>query len=133
MLTRAMLCLGLAALATSASAQENDAWAQLRAGMTRIEADALLGRPLLRSTGKGFELWTYSGGAEVIFYRGPVYAWTAPMPTPAAVASETTKYTHDVFFLPGRPLPSRGQPAPAPQPKDNEGYNLQELLKYRRR
>jgi len=54
-----------------------DRWAQLKIGMTAEETVAALGEPLIRSVGRGFELWIYDHRAEVIFY-GPVIGWTAP-------------------------------------------------------
>ena len=41
------------------------------------EATAKLGLPLLRTKGRGFEIWTYDNGAEMMMY-GSLIAWTAP-------------------------------------------------------
>lgn len=46
--------------------------------MTPAATFAALGKPLLRTAGRGFELWIYDHNAEVVFFRGPVIAWTAP-------------------------------------------------------
>lgn len=35
---------------------------------------------MLKNRGRGFELWLYDGGAEVVCYRNVVVAWTAPTP-----------------------------------------------------
>jgi len=54
-----------------------DGWSHLKLGMSTNDAVAALGQPLLRSEGRGFEVWTYDNRAEVVFY-GQVIAWTAP-------------------------------------------------------
>jgi hypothetical protein len=61
-----------------------DGWAQLKAGMTRTEAVAVLGGELLASRGRGFEVAIYDGRAEVVFLLGQVVAWTAPASSQAA-------------------------------------------------
>ncbi len=53
------------------------AWDQLRIGMTEVEAEAILGKPLLRSAGQDFAVWIYNHRAELVFY-GPLIAWSAP-------------------------------------------------------
>ena len=53
------------------------AWDQLRIGMTEVEAEAILGAPLLRSVGQDFAVWIYNHRAELVFY-GPLIAWSAP-------------------------------------------------------
>src|SRR5262245_49543351 len=73
---RLMALLGCLWPAIAAGA---DGWSRLRSGMTPVETAATLGAPLIRSGGHGFELWVYDGHAEVVFYRGPVVAWTAPL------------------------------------------------------
>lgn len=45
--------------------------------MTADETLATLGAPLLRTSGNGFELWTYDRQAEVVFY-GDLVGWTSP-------------------------------------------------------
>jgi hypothetical protein len=45
--------------------------------MAAEEAVAALGEPLLRTSGKGLELWIYDNQAEVLLY-GPVIGWTTP-------------------------------------------------------
>ena len=54
-----------------------DDWSDLKLGMTAEETIATLGRPLLRTTGRGFETWIYDNGAEVLLY-GSLVGWTAP-------------------------------------------------------
>jgi hypothetical protein len=57
------------------SARAADAWAQLKLGMTSIQAVAVVGAPLQRSSGQGFQVWTYDNRAELVFY-GPLIGWT---------------------------------------------------------
>jgi hypothetical protein len=59
------------------SARAADAWAQLKLGMTSIQAVAVVGAPLQRSSGQGFQVWTYDNRAELVFY-GPLIGWTEP-------------------------------------------------------
>lgn len=82
----AMLFLGLCPLAGRAA--EN--WSQLKIGMSVEETLATLGQPLLRSTGRGFETWTYDKGGDVLVY-GSLIGWTAPASpalAPVAVRSK---------------------------------------------
>lgn len=72
----ALLCaLGFLAGSTKAA---DDAWLQLKAGMDRFDTQTALGKPLFKNIGRGFEVWIYDSGAEVLCYRGTVVAWTAP-------------------------------------------------------
>ena len=54
-------------------------WGSIRSGMTAIEVSTAIGVPLLRNDGHGFSTWLYDGKSEVVFYRGVVMAWTAPV------------------------------------------------------
>ena len=54
-----------------------DRWAQLKIGMTAYETAAVIGEPLFRSAGRGFELWIYDRHAEVLFF-GSLIGWTTP-------------------------------------------------------
>jgi hypothetical protein len=98
--------------------------------MSSAETAAVLGQPLLRSGAKGFELWIYSGGAEVLFHQGPVMAWTAPTAVPTATPVAANTYSHDVYFLPGRPMPKPGSGGRRSS-SATSGYSLEELLRYR--
>jgi hypothetical protein len=69
--TAAMLC-------ACTIAKGDDGWGQLKAGMTRVDAVSSLGTPLFKNLGRGFELWIYDRGAEIVCYRGMLVAWTAP-------------------------------------------------------
>src|SRR5512141_1565394 len=89
---RTASCLGWAAalLLLATSVEAADGWSRLRPGMTRGETMTVLGSPVLKTNGHGFELWLYDGGAEVVCYRGVVLGWTAPRasaPAPVQVAA----------------------------------------------
>lgn len=75
---RRIVTLLSALLLLTAAVHGADGWAQLKAGMTRAEMATTLGEPLMRSSGRQFELCIYDAGAEVLCYRGTVVAWTAP-------------------------------------------------------
>jgi hypothetical protein len=62
-------------------------WARLTLGMTTEQTVALLGSPLLRTRGHGFETWTYDHGAEVLVH-GTVVGWTAPASARLLVRSQ---------------------------------------------
>ena len=53
-------------------------WKNLKAGMTHDAVQAQLGQPLLKSSGRGFEVWIYDAQTEVVWLRGVVVAWTPP-------------------------------------------------------
>ena len=66
---------------TSGSAAEG--WSVLKAGMSRADTESALGDPMFKNVARGFEVWFYDRGAEVLCFQGFVVAWTAP----AGVAS----------------------------------------------
>jgi hypothetical protein len=72
-----LLLLALLSLLPPGTARGADGWAQLKLGMTAEQAMAVVGAPLFRCEGRGFELWIYDSRAEVVMYGG-VIAWTAP-------------------------------------------------------
>ena len=74
---------GLLLLVVTGAARGADRWAQLRLGMTTNEAVSALGEPLVRSAGRGFELWIYDHDAEVLFF-GDLVGWTTPGTGPSA-------------------------------------------------
>lgn len=78
MLRNTLRLVALIALASPAFAVGRGGWPLLKLGMTPGETIGALGVPLIRSASRGFELWIYDGRAEVLFFRGPVIAWTAP-------------------------------------------------------
>ena len=53
-------------------------WTQLKIGMSAEELVDVLGEPVFRRQGRGFETWTYDQGAEVLVY-GIVVGWTTPI------------------------------------------------------
>lgn len=65
-------------LLVSSTAFAADKWENLKPGMTRAEAAAVLGTELVASSGRGFEIAIYEDKAEVVYLRGQVVAWTAP-------------------------------------------------------
>jgi len=84
------------------SAQAATHWDQLKVGMSADEALQYVGEPLLRAKARGLERWIYDGAGEVVFYGGPVQAWTVPSPSPLSAAKPVES---DVMFRP----PPRGQ------------------------
>ena len=86
MLRNTLLRTAAAVLLVPVSAWGAGSWGQLKAGMTRSEAVAVLGTELVASKGGGFEVAIYDGRAEVVFLRGQVVAWTAPVSSEAAPA-----------------------------------------------
>jgi hypothetical protein len=68
-------------------------WAQLKIGMAGEEIIALLGEPLMRSAGRGFQTWTYDDGAEVLVC-GLVMGWTMPNSIAVAVRSQDVWRAH---------------------------------------
>jgi len=77
-----MLSKSLAVLAAFAlggvGASGAEGWSVLRSGMNRSDTTHALGDPLLKNSARGFEVWVYDGGAEVLCFMGVVVAWTAP-------------------------------------------------------
>jgi hypothetical protein len=70
------LCAVVALVTCSGRAGEG--WSLLKSGMNRADTATTLGDPLLKNIGRGFEVWLYDGGAEVLCLHGMVVAWTAP-------------------------------------------------------
>jgi len=109
-------------------------WTKLKVGMSADEIVSLLGDPVLRSKGRGFETWTYEHGAEVLIY-GLVVGWTTPATATVLVRSQDV-WSH----RPGgeylatlraavRP-PARKAQATAPvKPAATQGLGYEEYLK----
>ncbi|AOS45937.1 hypothetical protein Verru16b_03028 [Lacunisphaera limnophila] len=76
------LCLVVAGPLSAAP----ESWTGLKIGMSAEQTVTLLGSPLLRSRGHGFETWTYDAGAEVVIH-GNVVGWTGPATTGSAARS----------------------------------------------
>jgi hypothetical protein len=66
------------ALLTACAVHGADGWAQLKGGMSRADAIAVLGVPLVESRGREFAVAIYDERAEVIFVDDRVIDWTAP-------------------------------------------------------
>lgn len=64
-------------LLVSSLSAEPMPWSQLKIGMSADELVSVLGDPVFRRQGRGFETWTYDEGAEVLVY-GIVVGWTTP-------------------------------------------------------
>ena len=95
-----------------AQAETTPHWDALKKGMTPAETFALLGKPLLRSANRGFDLWIYDCGAEVLFFRGPVIAWTKPNTT-ITVPSASDSFEWPVLWTPPvLPAKPKGQNEP---------------------
>ena len=123
--TLAVLFVVLAGSARAASA-----WTQLKLGMTAEQAVAIVGEPLQRSAGQGFEIWTYDDRAELLFY-GPLVGWTAPR------SADMIARSVDVWSA---PMAATAQPQILPRPvataKSSAALNVaasSSLPSYRRR
>jgi hypothetical protein len=109
----ACLLVGAGAIFFVSSLGAADGWRHLRKGMTRDETSAKLGDPLFKNHARGFELWLYDCGAEVVCYRGALIAWTAP-PASSQSVSE--------------PVPEPPKPVPAPASTAATPEKLREQL-----
>lgn len=67
----------MAALVGAAGMSASMSWERLEAGLSHTEVRGLIGEPLMRSAGRGFEVWIYDAQREVVWIRGVVVAWTA--------------------------------------------------------
>lgn len=79
-----LLALVVLALGVATPLSGAERWQKMKAGMTRHAMRSMLGDPLIRSSGRGFEVWVYDNRAEVVCIRGVVVAWTAPGGKPNA-------------------------------------------------
>lgn len=101
-------------------------WTQLKLGMSAVQAANLLGDPVLRSAGRGFETWTYDDGAELVLH-GTVVGWTAPASAGLRMRSQDVWLSrpagrhyatlHAVLTDPARPVVAPPPPAPAAKRK----------------
>jgi hypothetical protein len=93
----------------TASGKAAEGWSVMKAGMNRVETTTALGDPLIRNIARGFEVWLYDGGAEVLCFQERVVAWTAPR---GVKSPDGRLIDLRPFFLnAGAPLPVT-QPAP---------------------
>jgi hypothetical protein len=112
MLRRLPYTIGLVIALMPGATRGDDAWSQLRLGMTPDETTARIGSPILRSSGRGFEVWTYDNGAEALLF-GSLIGWTASGPGAVAERSMdvwSANPSHDyaptfLALLPGAPAP----------------------------
>jgi hypothetical protein len=100
-------------------------WARVKVGMTAGQIVSLLGEPLLRSKARGFELWTYDQGAEVLIY-GTVAGWTAPVSARLLVRSQDVwrnhpagDYSATLHSILRQPAPQVPVIVPAKAPRDD--------------
>lgn len=100
--------LGL--LAASLRAAPAPDWTKVKVGMNSEEAVKELGEPLIRTYGRGIEVWIYDGRGEALFTGGPLKSWTAGSPTPESIARPASD---DVLIRPVRRLPLRLAPIAA--------------------
>ena len=114
-----------------------ESWTKMKLGMSAEQTVTLLGDPVLRSRGRGFETWTYDNGAEVLLH-GTVVGWTAP------VTAGLAKRSQDVWI--NRPAgrhyatlhaaladPARAPAAPTPArrktPPTGAGIGFEEYIR----
>lgn len=110
-------------------------WTQLKVGMTAQETVTLLGDPVFRRQGRGFQTWTYDHGAEVLIC-GLVVGWTAPTSSTTLVAhSEDVWSNHPQgdYIAPVRAVLRNAASkstaiAATKQARDNSGMGYEEYL-----
>jgi hypothetical protein len=109
-------------------------WAQIKVGMSAEEIVTLLGDPVFRRQGRGFETWTYDQGAEVLICK-LVVGWTAPTSATLVVRSEDVWSNHPQgdYLSPVRAVlrKNAGKLAPAATAKrslSNTGMGYEEYL-----
>jgi hypothetical protein len=77
-------------------------WSRIKTGVTTAQATEALGKPLIRTYGRGFEVWIYDGCGEVIFAGGPALGWSVPVPNPESASRPVER---DVLIKPVIRLP----------------------------
>lgn len=82
--------LGLLLVLVPGATRGEDGWSLLKLGMTPGETAALIGLPILRTRGHGFETWTYDNGAEAVLF-GSLVAWTSAGP------ANLTERSYDIW------------------------------------
>ncbi len=117
-----LLFLTVGLLGKIFAAEPSPSWGKLCSGMSQREIAAMLGQPLLRTHSRGFEVWIYNSGGEVLFFRGPLFAWTAPVPQ-AGDESHPVDQDLPLLAVPAPRAPRDLAPRPAiPQaPSDSSG------------
>jgi hypothetical protein len=91
-------------------------WSRIKSGVTAAQATDALGKPLIRTYGRGFEVWIYDSCGEVVFAGGPALGWSLPVPNPESASRPVER---DVLIKPLVRLPKLRSLAP-PQPGPNE-------------
>jgi hypothetical protein len=112
-------------------------WTQIKVGMSTEEIITLLGLlgdPVSRRQGRGFETWTYDHGAEVLIYK-LVVGWTAPTSATLVVRSEDVWSNHPQgdYFSPVRAVLRKNAAKLAPataakRPLSTTGMGYEEYL-----
>ena len=132
--------LGLLLVGTLSAGQ--NPWTQLKVGLSAQRTATLLGEPVLRNHGHGFETWTYDHGAEVIIYAGAtLVGWTAPAELAQLVrsqdiwsnhpAGEYYATMHAILPRPERPAANRRTDGnrTAVTPRTTAGQTYEQLLR----
>jgi len=96
------LCFLLGLIAPGLSQGAAD-WTKVKAGIMPTEAVEVLGRPLIRTYGRGFQVWIYDGAGEIVFGGGSALGWTQPAPTQESLSRPVEQ---DVLIRPVVRLPS---------------------------
>jgi hypothetical protein len=130
----------LSLLLLSSLSAEPLPWAQLKIGMSAEELVDVLGEPVFRRQGRGFETWTYDHGAEVLVY-GIVVGWTSPEAPGLKLRSQDVWTAHPKSaFIPAlqtalrkavrppAPPVAPAKPAPAARPA-GAGMGYEEYLR----
>ena len=87
-------------------------WTCLREGISSEETAEALGQPLIRTYGRGFEVWIYDSRGEVVFAGGDrALGWSLPVPNPESAARPVER---DVLLKPVVRLPALRRTSAAP-------------------
>lgn len=132
--------LFISLLFVSSVSAESAPWTQLKIGMSADEVMTVLGDPVSRRQGRGFETWTYDHGAEVLVY-GILVGWTAPAASGLKMNSQDVWASHPKgAFIPTLqtalrkavrpPTPPVAPPKPAPAARPpGAGMGYEEYLR----
>ena len=119
--------LAFLTLLSPAAASGMPGWSNLKLGMSPLQTASALSVPVLRSAGKGFDVWIYDNRSEVVFFGGSVIGWTAPVVDPAA---ETPYLALSASVPPAIYMPFLRSIAPR-RDQGADGYSLREILRYK--
>jgi hypothetical protein len=84
-------------------------WSRIKTGVTAAQTAEALGKPLIRTYGRGFEVWIYDSRGEVVFAGGPAMGWSVPVPNPESASRPVER---DVLLKPVIRLPTLRSLAP---------------------